>query len=306
MATSDIALTAAQRSSLLSLQSTQTLSERTQTRLSTGRKINGVTDDAVNFFRAKALTDRAGDFSLRKDGIDQGISALNSALSAIESIDNFVKQMKGIVEAAKSQSSQERAAASTQFEEIGIQIFQLIEDASYQGLNLLNATTSTLDVSFGVRTASRLQVDGLDLNMSTVTSTSVDFAIFSVSTFSGGGQNLNLSTAWGLSAGSFTSFGLANSNITQANSMVNILDDAISRLRGHASGLGSNVAVLQNRLDFTNTYVNELTVGSDKLTLADLNEEGANLVALQTRQQLGIQALSISGQQQQAILSLLQ
>lgn len=305
MATSDIALTAAQRSSLLSLQGTQTLSERTQTRLSTGRKINSVTDDAVNFFRAKALTDRAGDFALRKDGIDQGISALNSALKAIETIDNFVKQMKGIVEAAKSQSTQERAAASTQFEEIGIQIFQLIEDASYQGLNLLNATTSTLDVSFGVRTASRLQVDGLDLNLTTVTAGNVDNAIFSVSTFSGGGANLNL-TVWGLSASSFTSFGIANSAITQANTMIQVLDDSISRLRGHASGLGSNVAVLQNRLDFTNTYVNELTVGSDKLTLADLNEEGANLVALQTRQQLGIQALSISGQQQQAILTLLQ
>jgi len=305
MASGDIALTAAQRSSLLSLKTTQTLSERTQTRLSTGRTVNSVTDDAVNFFRAKALTDRAGDFSLRKDGIDQGISALNSALQAIDTIDNFVKQMKGIVEAAKSQSTQERQAASDQFEEIGVQIFQLIEDASYQGLNLLNATTSTLDVSFGVRTASRLQVEGFDLNMSTVTNTSVDFAIFSISTFSGGGANLNL-TVWGLSASSFTSFGLNNSAITQANAMVNILDDAISRLRGHASGLGSNVAVLQNRLNFTDTYVNELTIGSDKLTLADLNEEGANLVALQTRQQLGIQALSISGQQQQAILSLLQ
>ena len=54
----DIALTAAQRSSLLSLQQTQTLSDRTQTRLTTGREVNSVVDDAVNFFRAQALTDR--------------------------------------------------------------------------------------------------------------------------------------------------------------------------------------------------------------------------------------------------------
>ena len=73
-----------------------------------------------------------------------------------------------------------------------------------------------------------------------------------------------------------------------------------------SSQLGSNVAILQTRLDFTDQYVNTLEGGSDKLTLADLNEEGANLVALQTRQQLGIQSLSIAGQQQQSILALLQ
>ena len=72
-----------------------------------------------------------------------------------------------------------------------------------------------------------------------------------------------------------------------------------------ASTLGGNVAILQTRLDFTDQYVNTLNTGADALTLADLNEEGANLVALQTRQQLGIQSLAISGQQQQAILALL-
>ncbi|WP_420549386.1 flagellin [Curvivirga sp.] len=302
MPLSDIALTAAQRGSLLSLQDTQALSERTQTRLTTGKKINSVVDDAVNFFRAKALSDRAEDFSLRKDNIDQGISALNSTLQAIESIDALVKQMKGIVEASRSQSTQERQAATTQFEEVGTQIFQLIEDASYQGLNLLSNTNAVLDVAFGVRTASRLTVTGLDLNE---TDGDAVNGLFSVGVFSANGQNINISN-FGLSGGSFTSYGSANSNVGFANDMITVIDKSISRLRGHASTLGSNVAILQTRLDFTNTYVNELSTGSDKLTLADLNEEGANLVALQTRQQLGIQSLSISGQQQQAILSLLQ
>ncbi len=68
--------------------------------------------------------------------------------------------------------------------------------------------------------------------------------------------------------------------------------------------LGSNVALLQTRLDFTDNYVNTLQTGADKLTLADLTEEGANLLALQTRQQLGIQALSFAGQAEQGILAL--
>ena len=151
----DIALTAAQRTSLLSLQNTQSLSERTQTRLSTGRSINTVVDDAVNFFRAQALTNRSNDFALRREEIDQGISSLNTALQAIESIDNLLNQLKGIVEAARSQSTQERISATTQFIEIGEQISELVEDAAYQGLNLLNSTNSTLDIAFGVRTSSR-------------------------------------------------------------------------------------------------------------------------------------------------------
>ncbi len=165
---SDNALTASQRSSLLSLQGTQSLSERTQSRLSSGRSVNSVVDDAVKFFQSKSLSDRASDFDLKKDGIEQGISTLNTALQAIESLDSLVKQMKGIVEAAKSSSTSERQAATTQFSEIGKQIYQLIEDASYGGVNLVNSTSSELEVSFGVRTASILEVAGVDFNKESV------------------------------------------------------------------------------------------------------------------------------------------
>ncbi len=301
----DISLTAAQRSSLLSLQRTQSLSERTQTRLSTGKEVNSVVDDAVNFFRAKALSDRAADFTLRKDGIDQGISTLNSALGATEAIDSLLKQLKGVVEAAKSQSSEERQAANRQFDEISTQIFQLVEDASYQGLNLLNNTNAKLEIAFGVRTASEIEIEGKNL-IATAGDQGLSLgALFTVAFFSTSGQNVQAS-ALGLSGGLFTTLGDNNSAVSYASTMITRIDSAISRLRATSAELGSNVAILQTRLDFTDAYVNELQVGSDKLTLADLNEEGANLVALQTRQQLGIQSLAISGQQQQAILALLQ
>ena len=82
------------------------------------------------------------------------------------------------------------------------------------------------------------------------------------------------------------------------------LDSAVSTLRGEAQSLGSRIALLQTRLDFTSKYVNNLEEGAGKLTLADINEEGANLVALQTRQQLGMAALSFAGQSEQAVLQL--
>ena len=299
----DIALTQAQRSALLTLQRVENLSGRTQTRLSTGKKINSVTDDAVNFFRAKALADRADDFGLKKDGIDQGISSITAALDALDAIDAMIKQMKGIAEAARSQSQTERAASTVQFEELGKQIFQLIEDASYQGLNLLNNTNSELSVSFSTRTDSKLEVQGLDLNATAVAAGTVDTRIFSVVSFSGAGGFIF--SNFGASNG-FSVFALNNSLVSLASTVIRRLDLATSRVRSHAAKLGTNVAILETRLNFTKTYVNTLEAGSDKLTLADLNEEGANLVALQTRQQLGIQSLAIAGQQQQAILSLLQ
>lgn len=82
------------------------------------------------------------------------------------------------------------------------------------------------------------------------------------------------------------------------------LDSALTTIRSRAQTLGANVAILNTRLDFTKDYVTTLTKGAGKLTLADLNEEGANLLALQTRQQLGIQSLAFAGQSEQAILGL--
>jgi flagellin len=298
----DIALTAAQRSSLLSLQQTQSLSDRTQTRLTTGREVNSVVDDAVNFFRAQALSDRGNDFALRRDEIDQGISSLSTALQAVEAVDNLLNQLQGIVEAARSQSTAERQSATTQFIEVGQQISELIEDASFAGLNLLNSTNSTLDVSFGIRTSSRLQVTGFNLNATAASTT--NGSIFTVNAFTSNNSSFTISN-FGVSSGSFTSFGADNSNVSFATTAVQNISTGISNLRARGASLGANVAILQTRLDFTDSYVNELQVGSDKLTLADLNEEGANLVALQTRQQLGIQSLAISGQQQQSILALL-
>ena len=88
------------------------------------------------------------------------------------------------------------------------------------------------------------------------------------------------------------------------NQLTTQLDTNLQSLRSNAQSLGTNVALLNTRLDFTNNYVNLLTSGAGKLTLADLNQEGANLLALQTRQQLGIQSLSFAGQNEKSILQL--
>ncbi len=82
------------------------------------------------------------------------------------------------------------------------------------------------------------------------------------------------------------------------------LDAAISTLRTNSSVLSSNLNVVTNREDFTTNMIKALTEGSDKLTLADMNEEGANMLMLQTRQALSTTALSLSAQAAQSVLRL--
>ena len=82
------------------------------------------------------------------------------------------------------------------------------------------------------------------------------------------------------------------------------VENAVAKLREVASDFGSAYSIIETRQDFTENLINVLTEGADSLTLADMNEESANMLALQTRQQLAINALSLSSQANQAVLSL--
>lgn len=274
----DIALSASVRAAVLNLRSTNDLIERTNNRLATGLRVASPIDDARVFFEAKALNDRASDLAEKKDGIDQGISSLGTALEAAEAIDSLVRQAKGVAISAKTATGSELTSLVSQYNEILSQIDLLAGDASYQGLNLINGTGSTLEVSFSNLTASLLSVDSVDLT--------TDTAGLSLSSAASG----TLAGAWSLS-----------SNI---DARIDEIDAALTTLRGNSQTLGANVAILQTRLDFTEQYVDVLEQGGAKLTLADVTEEGANLVALQTRQQLGISSLAFAGQSEQQVLAL--
>ncbi len=107
----------------------------------------------------------------------------------------------------------------------------------------------------------------------------------------------------------FTSEGLgieeANfSNATNVEGVIDAVRDALSSVREFGSTLANDLSVIQTRQTFTTSLINTLKEGSDKLVNADQNEEGAKLLALQTRQSLGVTALSLASQSQQSILRL--
>ena len=268
MALNDISLTSGMRANLLSLQSTVELLNRTQERLSTGKKVNSPLDNPTNYFVAKSLMDRASDISLAKDNMSEGIQTIKAADSGIKAITDLIAAAKGIAYSAQSAAASELSTLQTQFNAILTQINNASDDSYYKGVNLL-ASGGSLSVNLG---------DGSSL---TVT-----------------GFN---ATASGLGVTDAVGWYNTPANITDS---ISKLDTANSTLRTQAKTLSSNLSVVTIRQDFASNMISALTKGADNLTLADMNEEGANMLMLQTRQALGTTALSLSAQAAQSVLRL--
>jgi flagellin len=273
MAISDISLTAGMRSNLINLQSTATLLDRTQTRLSTGKKVNTALDDPVNFFKAQSYMNRASDFSGLKDGMSDAVQTVKAADKGISAITVLINSAKSIATAARTAGTAGAAAAyKTQFDQVMTQIAAVAEDSSYGGLNLLAGDTMT--VTFDPEGQNTLGIVG----------THADVA--------------NSIAGQAITAADFT---IGADNIT---TVLDDLNKATENLRGFSALMSSNLAIITSRQTFTADMISNLQTGADNLTLADMNEEGANMLMLQTRQSLGTTALSLSSQAAQSVLRL--
>ena len=226
--------------------------------LSAGAEIN--TKD--NSGEAYLITDRyltlssstSGSELKTKDGVKD-----NSAKVKID-WDNW----HPVKDAPKSISSD---VESKQYAEILNQYDKLINDSSYQGVNLLK--NEKLDVIFNETRNNKLTIQGQDMS----------------------------SAALGLTKAEWTTQG------DIANSIQELLT-AVNKIRTFQSELGNNYSIIQTRQNFTEALTDVLETGADNLVLADMNEESANYLALQTRQQLATKALSLAANSAQSVLAL--
>ena len=163
----------------------------------------------------------------------------------------------------------DRQKYALQFNEILTQIDNLAKDAGYKGINLLQM--NTLTVIFNEDRSSQIEVKGTD------------------------------ASSVGLMLDEAVNNWQTNEDIETS---IRQTEEAISSLRIMASAYGNYYSIVQNRQSFTKSLVNVLTEGADNLTLADMNEESANMLALQTRQQLAINSLSLASQAAQGVLQL--
>ena len=274
MAIGDISLTSGMRSNLLSLQGTAKSIDQTQNRLSSGKKVNTPLDNPTNFFAAQGHVERAADLAVRKDGMAEAIQMVRAADTGIKGITALIESAKGVATAALATSDvNERSTYSGTFTNLLNQVSMMASDSGYRGTNLL--TNGSQTVEFGQRTNSAtLQITGFSATATGLTMQSAT------------------ATAWSVSG---------NSAINSSSSE---LESALSFLRSKSSTLSANLSAVTTRQDFTNNMINTLQTGADNLTLADTNEEGANMLMLQTRQNLGTTALSLSSQAAQSVLRL--
>ena len=164
-----------------------------------------------------------------------------------------------------------------QFNELRDQLDKLADDASFNGINLLRGDKLKLTFNETGSSTIDIQAKDADGNPSSVSNTTL-----------------------GITSALDTDF----DSDASLDARLGKLGDALGKLRSQASAFGSNLAIVENRNDFTKSMINTLETGAANLTLADTNQEAANLLALQTRQQLSSTALSMASQADQAVLRL--
>jgi flagellin len=276
-ATNGITLTSGMRKNLVSLQNTQALLERTQRRLATGQRVNTPIDDPINYFTALIHRQRAEDLAGRKDEMSESIQLITAANTGVEGIIALLASAKSLAQSAMSAGSDsEVEALETQYNEVLTQIDEMAADSGYKGVNLRDGTGVTHTVTFNGDGSSSLTMNG----------------------FAGDAVGLLLVPAadWVL-----TGEGPDKEAIL---AHIGLLDDARTVLRTEAQKLSTNLSTITIRQDFTKGMINTLEDGAAELTNADMNEEGANMLMLQTRQSLGTTSLSLASQAAQSILRL--
>jgi flagellin-like hook-associated protein FlgL len=299
MAIGDIGLSSSMRSNLISLQTTARLLGETQEKLATGKRVNTAVDNPANFFAAQGATSRANQLTGLKDGISEAIQTVKAADSGIKGVLTTIEAIRGVVTQARSAINDSVNSATTlggsstggtngltgQYNRLIEQLNNLVTDSSYKGTNFLTSGGVTLTVNFNENATTKIVMSGFNSGASGLG-------------ISGGGASLTVAAT----TGNITSADLDTG--AELDAIEKSLNAAIATLQTKASELAANLSTLTSRQTFITEMVNTLVVGATKLTEADTNEQGANLLSLQTKQSLGTTALSISSQAEQSILRL--
>ena len=282
MALNSINLTAGMRANLFSLQQASKDFEITQKRLSTGLRVNTALDDPINFFTAQEHRLRATDLAGRKDGMSEAIQTIKAANVGVEGIVSLLAQAKSLAQSAMSAGVTDALSFASAYNTTMTQINEMAADSGYKGTNLLQS--GELTVQFAPT------ADDSTLKLTGFGTTAAEFSVAGMS---------NAGTGYGwVTAGATT---VNNSAIETA---IAGIEEAIGSLRTESKVMSNNLSIITAREEFTAQMIDTLVDGAAKLTEADMNEEGANLLMLQTRQALGTTSLSLASQAAQGVLRL--
>jgi flagellin len=271
---------------LQSLNSTNKGLEQVQSRINTGLKVASTKDDSAAYTIAQTLRGDQGGLQAVSSSLSRAKSVTDVAVAGAESISDIVNQMKQKARQASDDGidTESRTAINKDFEALREQIKTIVDSSTFNGTNLLKASGGTVtalqslsdtDSASGTYTPDSLSVSNLELDL-------------------------------GKSGGTFEKLTTTSKIDTAASAktMVNDLEAIGKNLNGKLSTLGAASRKIDAQSTFTSKLSDVVESGIGNLVDADLAKESARLQALQVKQQLGVQALSIANQAPQSITSL--
>ena len=256
------------------LTATQGQLDKTQSAINSGLKVANARDDGAVFAIAQNQRSQVAGYTAVINSINNATSAVDVALSAGQSISDLLIQMKtkALAAADSSLDTASRQALNANFTALRDQITTIVTNATFNGFNLVNGSTSKITALASADGARRITTDA---------------------------QNLKLS-------GAIVTVKLTNTISTQAkaSTLVATIQSSLTNVNSALAKLSAGAAKFSIQAGFAQKLSDTLTAGIGNLVDANMASESAKLQALQVRQQLGVQALSIANQGPQTILSL--
>ena len=259
---------------LQNLNATNMELSQTQNRINTGKKVSTAKDNGAIWAIAQAQRAEIGALGAVKQSLDRAVSTVDVAMSAGESVSDLLLQMKekALAAADTSLSATSRTALNEDFKALRDQITKIVSNATFNGSNLLNTGAAAIAPLANADGTSKLTVAAEVMAL--------------------GGAIVTLAAT--------ASFNTATIALTLSGTV----DTSIANVSAALARLGTKSKSLALHSTFVSKLSDTLQAGVGNLVDADLAKESAKLQALQTKQQLGIQALSIANTAPQTILSL--
>jgi len=256
---------------LQNLNATNTELASTQSRINTGKKVGTAKDNGAIWSMAKMQSASSSSLNAVKDSLQRGQSTIDVALAAGDTITDLLTKMKEKALAASDTSLNTASfnALKADFTSLRDQITKATDNAKFNGVSLADGKTTKLSFL--------ANQDGGNLTIKS-------------QTLSLGGLGLSAAITFATATG--------------AKNMIAIMTKALQTATNKLSSLGTSSTGLDTHLTFVGKLQDSLDAGVGNLVDADLAKESAKLQSLQTKQQLGVQALSIANQSPQTILSL--
>jgi flagellin len=263
---------------LQNLGATQADLATTQTRINTGLKVASAKDDGSIW--AIAQNQRATSQSLNavKDSLQRGSSTVDVGLAAGETVSDLLLQMKSKALAASDTTldTNSRVALNDDFKSLRDQIQKAVDNADFNGANMVKSSGTTVMALANADGTQFITVSAQDLSLG--------------STTLGGATGITDTSSIGTQS--------------SAQAMIATVNSAITSVSSALSKLGTGSKSIASHLSFVGKLQDTLDAGVGNLVDADLAKESAKLQALQTKQQLGVQALSIANQSTSPLMSL--